>query len=1212
MSFHKSKSQRRLGHLPQRNLMMPSSSRGQATVTSTNTQDVATFTNQVKEFMATVEAAQANSRKNGMGCFRLVRAQSAESVSAELIEPEDKSAIIKAWDLVRFRTTSRRDTCSQYFHLHGVVFLMVPHTTEGDPGQVTISLHTGNAITEVIDTKTLPLDSGAKVVIMSPGFCVPLTEDISPFFYQVRCENSKSVIPCSVMAMWKQEISRKVASYVKEDVSTWALERLRHPQLVASSKAAAHLISEYYNTGNREDNLRPLPLLGEELDGKVMDVPSLLRQPDTQSQVQKQIKIESKRHKDLYFVPAQTCPRHSVDDPDREDTFSLDSAHVWGKLEAQASRGNHDKARFNTFYGFCGRQQRESVCGLKHNWDMSWSEEEASIQKALEGVIRPFTVTDNDYYDIGVLPKWEHFLYLIYEAGETPESLEEDYPEEYTRLLELQSGVEWCEMEQMEEELKDELQKALCNVRVTIDCEPGACQHGAANEEFTFYDEELRDAISDFTKPLDVLQAQAGDVTLVSADQPSQMGEQDEEDIFFDAPETLFDFTSSVVDQDFKELDIIQPAIVRSNEFFEVSVHEFSWKPTDTMCKQLLSISLPEVFNQANPMKPAGVELLRYFDAGVVEFEAEVNLSSSFAVTGELVLIWDEGDVLGARGEIINQASLLTTGYMIVGANPSNHPTLKFTPVGIGKYLPFDTTVSSSRIGSLRLYVLYPVVSADPTISFPGHVHLRAKILSTNIMQPPRLVAQVGAGMPIGEARIPEIPCSQIIASTVWPTTSEMGESLACTFSPSSVFEQNGILQPSLLCNIFRNCKWWTGECEFELHVDKSVFHSGALGIGFGTITSILTSPYDIFNTAHVIANLGDHSTYRFSIAITSWNGKNLFTTGRKSSLPKLGHQALLRIFMTVVKPLVTTNPALKSVNFHLMLKRIKNMVLGGSTPIRPVFGHWKEGKSGTDFFYSESDGPQAELLAELLKKNLPSEVKPRTLLEAQMTLRRKLGGSVKQYIVTAIDPEKRYLVIPVAPWSYEFKKQKIVTSEVNPLIDICSSFLYWSGSLRYTIILHRKQASANAGGVITVCYESSGYPIEPGLHTGKQPLASGGGKHWNFSFGATSLVHSFVVTDDKLFQRRFTRYHKFDKEKSRLDTLSDRLGNLIIYLPSEQIVNQVEIQVALGPDFRFSRVRVPTPASEKVVGDMESHMYTLTRDAFTPIENVANVLDNK
>ncbi|AIT59087.1 polyprotein [Motherwort yellow mottle virus] len=1175
----------------QKNPIKISSNRGREMATSTNTAANQATTQEIQAFMDAVVNAPANSKRKGMGCFTVVRGHSTELRGAELMERDDQEKVRSLWDIIRRKKVDNPDSMLQYYHLQGVVFIMVPHVSTRDQGEVTISLHNGNDQMDTLASKTFALAEGPAVAVMSAPMCIPLVEDQLMFYYKVTCTGSNAIIPCSVMAMWKQTITTSCAVYQEEETIAWALEKLRHPQIVKSSKAAAQLLSTYYNSGDRSADLNPKAFLGFNSRIKSMDIPAILNADNQVRETRRPI-IESKR---FGAVPVQ----HLQEEDDGE---SLHSAHLYSKLEAQIIN-NHDKAFFNLMSGFCGDQQNDSILGAEVLKIKSWILEEQAIQKEFNGCITPFDIPDEVYYEIGILPRFYSFLNRVFnEERDIDELRTLGYQEEVDEFVRL-SRTETLDLLGKREELwLQELDNALRCVRVVVDCSSTECECGV------FY----HDAKENFSECA-LLEAQAGDVSQQNLveEQNNFLAMADPEDgeiQYLDASSELFDFSDSVVDEQFQELEISQPVVVSSRNTFEVGVFEFEWKTSQAICQQLLQIPLPQAFNQKNNLRPAGVELLKFYDAGVLEFEAEVNLSASHAVTGELILIWDEGDIIGEWGARINQASLLAASGMKISAGQPDTSKLKFAPTGVGEFIPFDSTITSSRLGSLRLFVLYPIICAEVTTTFPGHVHLRARMLSSNIMQAPRLSPQVSGGMPIGEASIAEIACAQTLFSSTWSNTATIGESFAYTFSPASVFEQDGILQPSLLCNLFRNCKWWTGECEFELHFDRSVFHSGSLGIGFGTIASNLFTSYDIFNTTHVIANISESATFRFSVSMRSWNGKNLFATGRKSSLPKMSHQALLRIFATVIKPLVTTNPALPSVNFYLMLRRIKNLVVGGSTPIKPVFGHWKLGKSGTDFFYSESDGPQDKLLAEMLKQNLPPTAQPRSILEAQLSLRQKMQGSVRQYIIPALDGEKRYLVIPVAPWSYEFPGRKIVASSVNPHIDMCSSFLYWRGSLRYTLIFHRSQNSASIGGVVTVCFESSGYPIEPGLHVGKQPIATGGGKHWNLAVGSQSFIHSFVVQDDNFFRRRHTRYRKFDDTKSRIDTLTDRLGNLIIYLPSASVFNQVEIQVALGSDFQFSHKRVPTPAEEKTIGDMETHAYHLTKDDFVNMEPTTSI----
>nr|QJX15642.1 polyprotein [Carrot torradovirus 1] len=1167
--------------------MIPSSSRGQIQGMQTNSPNNEELTRSVREFFDVVSQASVNSKKNGMGCFTILRANSSEWVAAELLDPNDKALIINKWNLLKaFKVNSnKKDSLLQYYHLHGVVFLMVPHVLANDPGEVVISLHSGNDPLEPIAQKKIPLAGGPAAVVMNAPMCLPLVPEQATFYYQVKCNGSSASIPCSVMAMWKQEITTKVAMYEDEDVVSWVLEKLQHPTLFKSSHAAAQLISAYYSSGDKEADLNPAPQLGFSRGLKAMNVYSTLK--DGQPRVRAPVRIQSKRHNSSLFLPSSQIDEIPIAEKD-EEGVSSESAHLHELIKPQ-SVDDHGRLIFNILNNLCeqGFFPQEDLV------EAHWMKEELSIQKVLFfGKIEPLHVADDLYVNYGIMPP----DLVVFKQLLDGEEVSDECP-----ILRKLQYTDQCNMQVVEEEFS--ARYATCEK--------------ALSELFVF-----SDAQSDFEE--DWVEAQSGDFTMESGGTSEVMVNSFEalgntsslvEMEILSNSRSLFDFTKTTGDVPYEELEMMQPIVASSNKSFEVGLFDFKWQMNDKYCKQLLEIPLPgSIWNNANS---AGARLLSYFDACIIQFEAEVEISVQFAVTGELMLIWDECDVLAPMKDKCNQATLLSMGHCIVPATDANTRKLVFTPSGLGEFIPLDKEVKAQKLGSLRLYVLYPLVCEDPTKTIPGHVHLRAKVLSTNIMQVPRVLAQGSGGTEVGEALIPELECSQVLFSTKWMDTAPPGETIMTTFSPASVFEQDGVLQPSLLCNLFRNCKWWTGDCEFELHVDKSPFHSGSLGIGFGSINSEFNNTHDILNLSHVIVDIKRASTFRFKSSIRSWNGKNLFSTGRKSSLPRMDHMALLRIFITVLKPLVSSSASLPSVNFYLMVKKISNLVVGGSTPIKPVFGHWHKGKSGTDFIYSESDGPQRELLSEMLKQNLTSGVQPRavdpsvTPIVAQLSLREKFGGFVKQYVVPKIDKAKRYLVLPVAPWSYEFPVTSgVLHSAVNPLIDLCGAFLYWSGALKYKIVVHRKQASSNVGGLITVCYEASGYPTELGLHAGTQPIATGGGKHWNFTFGTSALEYTFTVHDDRFFKKRYTRLDKFDATKSKL-TLMDRLGHLIIYLPSPELVNQIEVHVALGDDTNFSQVRAPMPAMEKDVGDMTSHVYTLEGKLYKAREGVSDQLSN-
>nr|YP_001976156.1 coat protein Vp26 [Tomato marchitez virus] len=226
-------------------------------------------------------------------------------------------------------------------------------------------------------------------------------------------------------------------------------------------------------------------------------------------------------------------------------------------------------------------------------------------------------------------------------------------------------------------------------------------------------------------------------------------------------------------------------------------------------------------------------------------------------------------------------------------------------------------------------------------------------------------------GMKAGQTYFPRFPTNQVLLHYNWGTSSPMGTTLVSIFSPSGIYESDGTLQPSLLGNIARNCKWWTGTCVFEICIEKTLFHSGSLAIGLGTLNTKMTNAHDIFNMPHVVCNLEMGRKFRFRCSITNWNGKNLLSTGRKSSLPRPQHFSHLRLFATVMKPLVSTSIHLDSVGVTVQLKCLENLTLGGTVSVKPIYGHWTKGKSSVDFLFSEMDLSQRKEIEKLRKDNI-------------------------------------------------------------------------------------------------------------------------------------------------------------------------------------------------------------------------------------------------
>ncbi|UTI93311.1 polyprotein [Fleabane torradovirus] len=1246
---------------------MISSSRGRETAQSINSASVQEITQKIQNFYEVVAESKQNCRRNGMGSFTLVRAENGAPVCADLLDRTDQKKIFQAWNPIRLLKTRKKDTGYQYFHLHGVLFIMVPHVSSRDAGSITIELMSYNDLTDPIKTVTMKLSDGPAVAIMAPTFCLPLTENDPMFFYRTTCVNSGANYPCSVLALWDQSINHRVASYKDTEVAKWALERLGHPQLFGTPTDAARLISTVYGTNGDDSNADTRTLLGFQPYLDTMKVHALSSKGGTSTKtIPRSLsnpKYGSMRYSDSFSIF------------DEDSDTSKNSAH----LEAQSVVDYEANVLLNCRNGFYGNlpcfkkstllgtirltttyMQEKNTFGelfghkelpigpdgefymAKHGC-MSLTDRYVHLQASGSILFKEFDAITP--YELCEKARKQRHLYWLQCGKGSPFAIAATIETKYAVILRGKHPVSSFHPDRFTisdnavrmQTAKEKFSKfqAKCN---TFFCKLWSVlslwfiYFGQLIESSDqFFKEQTVFARTKFDEVMQnhhlerevILVAQADPIeeeTSINSEEAvvanSLLGNASENETstisaVLAASPNLFNFDDVRTSVVYKELDLQQPAVVTSQEFLEAGCFDFKWKSADPMCKQLCTIPLPASLLDDQSTAPLIFSILRYFDAATIRFQARIAVSSSFAVTGQLVLLWDEGDVLATREKKMNQATLLTTSYVKVGATATSEAILDFTPLGIGKFVPLDKGIGVGSLGSLRVYVLFPIISGDPTLEFAGHVHLRAKILSTNIMQPQRMIAQFQGGVDIGEASMAEIVCSQTLITTEWKTNATPGDAVMVTFSPASVFEQDGILQPTILCNLFRNCKWWTGECEFEIHIDKSAFHSGCLGVGFGSLAADLKRKHDIYNTPHVLINLDEGDAFKFSIKLHSWNGVNLLSAGRKSSLPKMEHRALLRIFLSVVRPLMSTNKDLTSIHVVLMLKRIKNLVVGGSTPIKPVFGHWHNGSSGTDYFFSEASGADRKLLAELLKQNLPKGVRPRALQAQAMSIRNKLSKPIKQYIIKKLDNKKRYVVLPVAPWSFNFPLEgDIIASDVCSYIDLCSAFLYWAGDIQYTIVIHRKQATPNVGGVFQVVFDSSGYPVSPGFQEGNQPLATGGGTCWYFPYSSAALIHSFTVKDDNFFQRRYSHYCAFQKENSRINTLADRLGNLIIYMPSEDSVAQVEVYISLGTNFRFSTVKPPMASIEKEIGDMESHVYLLDEDnRFKPREGVTNSL---
>nr|UZN89715.1 polyprotein [Squash chlorotic leaf spot virus] len=666
----------------------------------------------------------------------------------------------------------------------------------------------------------------------------------------------------------------------------------------------------------------------------------------------------------------------------------------------------------------------------------------------------------------------------------------------------------------------------------------------------------------------------------------------------------MFDFTFGQEDLETLDLVLEQPAIVSSNAPFIAAKKVFKWRVMDHATKEVCSILLPQHLNTKESNFTIGPNMLAYFDAAIIEFSAYVVAPQTVGANGELLLLWDEGNFLDGSVDK-NQATLL--GYPSIRisaftmAQEGNRKALTFTPKGLGTFLPLDAGHEGAEIGTLRVFVNFPLRVGSTVQEFECSLYVYAKVLSTNIMQPPRMIAQTRTGMRPTSAFFPVIPVNQLLLSTMWDSTMSEGKGFLLTFSPSSVFMKQDIYQPSSLCNLAANCHWWTGDCVFELHVNKTAYHSGVLVAGFGSINSVIKEPKEIFSLTHAVCNINKAQTFTIRVRFESWNGKNFLSAGRKESLPRPDHKVRQRIYLAVSEALQSTLPGLKSVGVTLVLKSIENCEIGGSVPMKPIFGHVAGGSSGKDFFFSETsrfDTTQNPVTRDLQpacedKILPPHPAKTQMSAQVLVPLREKFTYYVPQYIWRSSEAG-RVLVLPCAPWSCSFKKEEPVQAVItNPWVGLCSNFVYWRGSIAYRLIFYKKEDFFGSS-LVQVLLESTGFPKEPGLYAGSEPLSTGGGLSWSFNLGPNQSIFDFIVEDDEYFARRYTRLRELKSAASRMSTLSDRHGNLVFYLPPPEAYYTAELHVAAGPDMNFSVSHPPVATTKKSSGPMEGNVYEL------------------
>lgn len=653
----------------------------------------------------------------------------------------------------------------------------------------------------------------------------------------------------------------------------------------------------------------------------------------------------------------------------------------------------------------------------------------------------------------------------------------------------------------------------------------------------------------------------------------------------------MFDFTTLSTSQEPVLLELEQPAIVSSQKPFLVARKVFDWKESHPACAQLTSLTLPWHLNTEDSQFALGTTMLSYFDAALIQFTAQVSTATTAGANGQIVMYWDEGDFLDPASSHINHATLFATNGLFISAyslsdihEKQSTKVLTFTPQGLGEYLPLDKGHEGSEIGSLRINVVHPLKVDSTVQKFQCTLTVYAKVLATNIMQPQRAFAQFQEGVGQDAARFASLPVNQLILSKVWTTSMPVGDGFTVTFSPTSVFKQHQNMQPSLVSCIAANCRWWTGDCVFEIAFDKTMFHGGAIVIAFGSLDSVVHRYQEMFALTHTVCNLSKGSLFQCRVSFQSWNGKNFLAAGRRESLPRPDHKTRQRIFFSVAEVLQSSKAGLQQVGVTVTLKSIENCWLGGGVPLKPLIGHAQKGSSGRDFFFSELDRIVDKPVAK------PKYVPPRL---AQSTIREKFSYFCNQYVWEPRE-DARVLVLPCAPWSHKFSEgEGIVEVITNPLIAMCSCFTYWRGSLQYNLTFFRDGEPSST--TVQVMFENTGFPKDPGFYKGVKPLTAGGGTNWHFTMGPNQTSFSFSVEDDQYLKRRHTRRRNLADAVSRISTISDRLGNLVLYLPPSTEYTSAQLSVKPGPDFNFSVTHPPTATNENISGKIEGSVYALT-----------------
>uniref|UniRef100_A0AAT9JAR3 Polyprotein n=1 Tax=Lophophytum mirabile torradovirus TaxID=3115801 RepID=A0AAT9JAR3_9SECO len=1162
------------------------------------------------------EGSKSSAHASGMGSMVVVRSKSGEATTTRLYEEFHKKGIVELWNSIKKIGTSRADAANLYFHLHGVLFLMIPHVPANAPGEVTISLCSSNDPANlVVSKKTLAFSSGPQAVLMCPDHCLPFIKDDIMFFYTTTVSQTTAQVPCSVLALWKQSIERKTACYEPKETASWFIKRLASPQMLKSELQAKRLIASAYGTEEAEGKMGTyVPAALQKLshldiaditdpdakmklqysNGGILSLPSFKHYPGSSSSklAEDPRRSFSGREK---FPEVKESPS-LVEDPRK-------SVSMERKQIPQGSSGVHRRrrakrqlaARKNYLTDFELTESELTFGGKSKNKGALSDDQRKQTHESTDETLAfpPLPEAQASGFS-SVLPLdevWELFPLYYYSLREVPDH----HLAAFQHLkLSVQHGLR---------------RKPLYPVVPQVIADENVAENVLSTGVTERLNANTLEAVQgNFITDMKVLE------TLASSDQ-------------------LFNFSNVVLEKDPVSLELRQPAVVSSGQEMLVDVINFDWNAADPPCKQALSVEIPAVLSDTKNPRSIGPDLSSFFDAALLEFKAYVTMPRTLGSNGELILIWDEGNTVGKYGTSINQATLIAARGVRISSYCMNDgmaqkQAIRFIPKGLGEFLPLDSGHAGFKVGSLRVYVLNPLRTTTSVSKYTCSLYITMKVLATNIMQPCRQAPQFMSGMPMGSASFPWIPINQLLLASQWDNTQIFGSGCMLTFSPASVFSANEVFQPSILCNLASNCHWWTGECVFGIKFNKTAFHSGRLAIAFGTLNSELKKHTDIYGMTHAVCDLNDGDDFECVVRITNWNGKNFLSAGRRSSLPRPDHKSLQRIFLMVVEQLQYTQANLSGVGVTLVLKGIRNCVLGGSVPLKPLFGHLDKSSSGTDFLYHDVDAMSPTLtasrmglsldeykkLVEKTRKKKDDGSSSSGIVEPQLSVREKFSYfSTQYYIVPPEDSKFRTVVVPAAPWSIIFKDPKmqaINSSVISPSVAMSSGFVYWEGSLKYRIIVHRKYTEI-VGGVLQVSLESTGFPKEPGIHEGTYPLATGGGQQWVFPCGVNRAIFEFQVEDDKFFARRYTNKVSLDKDASRLSTLSDRLGNLVLVLPPKDFYNMIEVQIAFGDDFSFSVSHPPVPAGVKTVGSLEVNTYSLLQESgkFKPLVDQTKVL---